>query len=99
MPRGDGPFQIIKRINDNAYDNYFINHTILNKDLGDITFPDQAQPSRKMTQSMTQDPGLGYDHSLASASKLIIPQRITRSRAHVIVAEHRLVSLFVISVD
>ena len=52
-----------------------------------------------MTRSMTQDPGLGQDHPLASASEPIIPQRITRSRAHAMGAEHQLVSLFVISVD
>jgi len=52
-----------------------------------------------MTRSMTQDPGLGHDQSIASASMPIIPQRITRSRAHMIGAEHQLVPLFLILVD
>jgi len=48
---------------------------------------------------MTQDPRLGQDQSIASALKLIIPQRITKSRVHMIEAEHQLVSLFLILVD
>jgi len=51
-------------------------------DLRDRASPELAQPSRRIIQSMTQEPGLGQDHSLASALKPIIPQRITRSRAH-----------------
>jgi len=43
------------------------------EDLRDRASPKQAQPSRKMTQSMTQDPGLGQDPPLASASEHIIP--------------------------
>jgi len=43
------------------------------EDLRDRASPDQAQPSRRMTWSMTQDPGLGEDPPLASASKPIIP--------------------------
>ena len=37
------------------------------EDLRDRAFHDQAQPSRRMTQSMTQDPRLGQDHPLASS--------------------------------
>jgi len=48
---------------------------------------------------MTQDLGLGQDQSIASASKPVIPQRITRSRAHIMGVEHQLVSLLLISVD
>ena len=48
---------------------------------------------------MTQDPGLGQDPQLGNASELIIPQRITRSRAQTMGAEHQLVSLFLISVE
>jgi len=58
------------------------------EDLKDIAFSDQAQPSRRMTQSMTQDPRLGQDHPLACASEPIIPERITKSRAHVMGVEH-----------
>jgi len=69
------------------------------EDLREKAYPDQAQPFKRMTRSKTQDPGLGQDHPLASASEPIIPQRITRSRAHLMGADHQLVSLFVISVD
>jgi len=48
---------------------------------------------------MTQDPGLGQDPPLASASGSIIPQMIIRTRAQAIRAEHQLVSLFLISVE
>ena len=65
----------------------------------DRAFPKLAQPFRRKARSMTQDPGLGQDHPLASVSEPIIPRRITRSRAHVMEAEHQLVSLFLISVD
>jgi len=47
---------------------------------------------------MTQDLGPGQD-SPAMTSAPIIPQRITRSRAQTLGAEHQLVSLFVISVE
>ena len=47
-----------------------------------------AQPSRRMTRSMTEDPWLGQDHSIAIASKPLISQRITKSRAHIIGLEH-----------
>jgi len=67
--------------------------------LRDRASPELAQPLRRMTWSMIQDPWLGHDHSLASASEPIIPQRITRSRAHIMEAEHQLVSLFLIPVD
>jgi len=108
--RGDGPFQIIKRINDNAYEldlpnTYLGSHSFNvsdltpfsagvanswtnslppeehDEDLRDRASLDQAQPSRRMTQSMTQDLGLGQDQPLASASEPIIPLNITKSKA------------------
>jgi len=48
---------------------------------------------------MRHDLGIGQDHPLASTAEPIIPQRITKSRAHVMGPEHQLVSLFVISVN
>jgi len=57
---------------------------------------DQAQPSRRMTWSMTQDLGLSQDPPLASASEAIITSRITKSRAQAMGVEHQLVSLFLI---
>jgi len=71
-----------------------IDHHVLDEDLRDRASIDQAQPSRRIIRSMTQDPGLGEDPPLASASEPIIPQRITRSRAQAMGAEHQLVSLF-----
>jgi len=70
-----------------------------NEDLRDRASTDQAQPSRRMTWSMTLDPRLGQDPPLASASEPIIPKRITRSRAQAMKAEHQLVSLFLISLE
>jgi len=52
-----------------------------------------------MTKSMTQDSELGQDPPLVGASKPIIPQRITSSRAQAMGADHQLVSLFLISVE
>jgi len=127
LPCGDGAFQIIKRINDNAYEldlpeTYLMSHSFNvsdltpfsasfanswtnslppkehDEDLRDSAPTDQAQPSRRMTRSMTQDPGLGQDTPLASASEPIIPQRIIKSRAQAMGAEHQLLSLFLISV-
>ena len=43
------------------------------EDLRDRASPDQAQPSTRMTQSMTLDQGLGQDPPLVSASESIIP--------------------------
>jgi len=71
---------------------------LFDEDLRDKASSDQAQPSRRMARSMTQDLGLGQDHPQTSASEPIIPQMITRIRAHVMGVEHHLVSLFVISV-
>jgi len=71
----------------------------IDESVRDITPAKLAQPSRRMTRSMTQDPGLGQDSSIANASKPIISQRITRSRAHMMGAEHQLVSLFLILID
>jgi len=88
LPRGDGHFQALKKINDNAYEldlpnNYLESHSFNvndltpfsasvakswtnslppeehDEDLGESAPIDQAQPSRRMTQSMTQDTGLG----------------------------------------
>jgi len=49
---------------------------------------DLAQPSRRMSRSITQDRGLGQDSSLANASAPSMPQRITRSRAQALGAKH-----------
>jgi len=40
-----------------------------NEDLRDGATPNQAQPSRRMTRSMKQDPRLGQDKPLASTSE------------------------------
>jgi len=128
LPRGDGPFQIIKRINDNAYeldlpDTYLGSNSFNvsdltpfsaglpnswtnslpsgehDEDLEEGVPTDQAQPSRRMTRSMTHDTRLGQDPNLANASAPSFPQRITRSRAQALGAEHQLVSLFLISIE
>ena len=68
------------------------------EDLEESAPTDQAQPPRRMIRSMTQDPGLGQD-SPAIASAPSLPERITRSRAQALGAEHQLVSLFLILVE
>jgi len=102
LPHGDGPFHIIKRINDNVYELDLPNTNLwshsfnvsdltpfstgvanswtnslpprdLDEDLRDSAPTNQAQPSRTMTRSMTQDLGLGQDPPLANASEPIIP--------------------------
>jgi len=69
------------------------------EDLEESVPTNQAQSSRRITRSMTQDTGLGQDSSLDNASTPNLPQRITRSRAQALRVEHQLVSLFVISVE
>ena len=44
------------------------------EDLRDRAPTDQAQPSKRMTWSMTHDPGLDQDPSLANASEPITSQ-------------------------
>jgi len=61
------------------------------EDMRDSAPIEPAQPSIRMTRSMTQDLGLGQDPPLASASEPIIPKRITRSRAQALGVEHHLV--------
>jgi len=55
--------------------------------LGDGTLRDRAtneltQPSSRMTMSMTQDPGLGQDQSIASASEAIILENYQEQSPH-----------------
>jgi len=102
LPHGDGPFQVLKRINDNPYelnlpDTYFGSNSFNISDLTafSVGLPnswtnslppgehdvdleesvptDQAQPSRRMTRSMTQDIRLGQD-SPATASAPTLPR-------------------------
>jgi len=47
---------------------------IVDEALRDRASPELAQPSRRMTQSMTQNPGLGQDHPLA------VPQNLSYLR-------------------
>jgi len=93
MPRGDGPFQFVKRINDNAYeldlpDTYLGSHSF---NISDLT-PFSTGLPNSWTNSLP--PG-EHDEELGER----VPQRITRSRAQTLGAEHQLVSLFVISVE
>jgi len=110
-------FQIINRINDNAYEldlpNKYLGSNSFNVSdlttfstgvsnswtnylqpgehdgtLRDKTTTELAQPSRRLTRSITQNPRLGQDQSTVSASESIIPQRIIKSKAHMIGDEH-----------
>jgi len=127
LPRGDGPFQVIKRINDNAYElnlpdtysgsnsfnisdlnpfsaglpNSWTNSLPLgehDEDLGRSAPMDQAQPLRRKTRSMPQDIGPGQDFPTTTLAPSL-PQRITKSRARALGAEHQWVSLLLISIE
>jgi len=58
------------------------------EDLEKSAATDQAQPSRRMTLSMTQDIELGQSLPLANASAPSLLKRITRSRAQALGVEH-----------
>jgi len=44
------------------------------EDLRDSTPTNQAQPSKRMTRSMTQDLGLGQDPPLVMLQRLVLPR-------------------------
>jgi len=107
MPRGDGPFQVIKKINnDNAYeldlpDTYLDSHSF---NINDLTPFSTALPN-SWTNSLPpgehdedQEERAPTTQAQPMTSTPTIPQRITRSRAQTLGVEDQLVSLFVISV-
>jgi len=67
--------------------------------LSDRATIELAQPSKRMSRSMTQDQGLGQTQPRASASEPLIPQGITRSITHINGPKHQLFSLLLISAD
>ena len=110
MPRDDGSFQVIKRINYNAYeldlpDTYLGSHSF---NINDLT-PFSAGLPNSLTNSVPprehdeaqgeRAPTHDEDQAQPMTSTPTIPQRITRSRAETLGVEHQLVSLFVISVE
>ena len=107
MPHSDGPFQVIKRINDNAYeldmpDTYLCSHSF---NISDLT-PFSAGLPNSWTNSLSPEEhheNQGERVPEAQAQPMIssttMPQRITRSRAQTLGDEHQLMSLFVISLE
>jgi len=109
MPCGDGPFQVIKRINDNAYEldlpnTYLGSHSFNISDLTPFSglpnswtnsLPPGEHDEAQGERAPTHDEDQGQPITLTPT----IPQRVTRSRAHTLGVEHQLVSLFVISIE
>ena len=107
MRRGYGPFQVIKRINDNAYeldlpDTYLGSHSF---NISDLT-PFSTSLPNSWTNSLPpgeHDENQGERAPTTQAQPMTstptIHQRSTRSRAHTLGVEHQLVSLFVIFVE
>jgi len=109
MPRGDGPFQVIKRINENTYeldlpDTYLGSHSFNISDLTPFSaglpnlwtnsFPPGEHDETQGVRAPTHD-----EDQVQTMTSTPIPQRITRNRAQNMGVEHQLVSLFVISIE
>ena len=91
MPRGDGPFQVIKRINDNAYeldmpDAFLGSHTF---NISDLT-PFIAGLQNSWTNSLQPGEHDGDQVEEESEAQAQKPQgRITRSKANVLGKKHQ----------
>ena len=95
MPRGDGPFQVIKRINDNAYEldmpNTYLGSNSFN--ITDLTPFDAGFPN-SWTNSL--QPG-EYDRNQVEDAQAheAQAQRITRSMARALGQEYQKMSLLI----
>jgi len=111
MPRGDGPFQVIKRINDNAYelhmsDTFLGSHIFNISDLTPFSVGLQNSWSNSLQlgehdgdQVEEENEAQVQDSQRQISSSSFISQRITRSKAKVLGNRVQMFSLFVITVE
>ena len=96
MPRGDGPFQVIKRINDNAYD-LDMPDTYLGSNSFNITdlTPFDAGFQNSWRNSLEPGEYDGNQVEEAQAQERAQAQRITRSMARALGKEHQMITLLI----
>ena len=109
MPRGDGPFQVLKRINDNAYeldmsDTFLGSHTFNISDLTLFSVDLQNLWSNSLQleeydgdQEEEENEVEVEDCQRHISSSSFLPQRITRSKAKELGSRLQMFSLFVVS--
>ena len=94
MPRGDGPFQVIKRINDNAYEldmpSTYLGSNSFN--VTDLTPFDAGFPN-SWTNSL--QPGEYDGNQVEDAQDGAQAQRITRSMARALGQEYQKMTLLI----
>jgi len=109
MPRGDGPFQVLKRINDNAYeldmpDTFLGSHTFNISDLtpffvGLHNLWSNSLHLGKYDEDQVEEENevQVQDSQRKITSSSFIPQRITRSKAKDLGSRLQMFSLFMIT--
>ena len=109
MPRGDGPFQVLKRINDNAYeldmpDTFLGSHTFNISDLTPFSVGLQNSWSNSLQlgeydgdQEEEEKEVEVEDAQKNISSSSFLPQRITRSKFKELGGSVQMFSLFVVS--
>ena len=105
MPRGDGPFQVLKRINDNAYeldmpDTYLGSHTFNINGLTPFFVGLQNSWSNSL-QLGEYDGDQDQEEVEAKVEEaqedISLPQRLTRSKFKELGSSDRMFSLFIVS--
>jgi len=109
MPRGDGPFQVLKRINDNAYeldipDTFLGSHTFNISDLTPFSVGLQNSWSNSLQlreydgdQDQEEKEAKDEDAQEDISSSSFLPQRITRSKFKELGSSDQMFSLFAVS--
>ena len=109
MPRGDGPFQVLKRINNNAYeldmpDTFLRSHTFNINDLTPFSVGLQNSWSNSLQlgeydgdQDEKEIEAKVEDAQRIISSSSFLPQRITRRKFKELRSSGQMFSLFVVS--
>jgi len=108
MPRGDGPFQVLKRINNNAYeldmpDTFLGSHTFNISVLTPFSVGLQNSWSNSLQlgeydgDQVQEEEAEDEDAQKDIRSSSFLPQRITRSKFKELGSSGQLFSLFVVS--
>ncbi|XP_068503834.1 uncharacterized protein [Phaseolus vulgaris] len=109
MPHGDGPFQVLKRINDNAYeldmaDTFLGSHTFNISDLTPFSVGLQNSWSNSLQlgeydgdQDQEEKEAEDEDAQEDISSSSFLPQRITRSKFKELESSGQMFSLLVVS--